>query len=424
MAKKDNIKITLDINVIKKCVNSKTMLDYIDKHLDSTYVLIYKYLTHSDLISSWKRSEKQWLDHNLLNYLSIKTMEEMAMQGNVFETAHQSCITLPKFFSNTLWFETDRKKNWWTIQYHIEDYANIYLVNDTLDFFSPEYTTKILNILGKDLWKWKFNEYVNLQSWDFTQINLTWAAHGIWTEQDTEFHKLRKHLFRWDTLLTLIENRWWIKNIFMMFDKNPRFFTILWIKNETWLKLTELKISKIKHEFSKVTNLGISENIDGENNIISEVTRAKQSSWRKQLAEEMMNYSVHDNEIFCPLTWIRVDFDKVWTLFRASHIKAYKDSNEYEKYDINNWILMCANADALFDKHLFTIWPNGELIFSELIKQDRSLLNNLLLSQPIFKEILNPQRMHYLENHRKVFEEKEKKRLSWNENLWDSEEWE
>ena len=52
------------------------------------------------------------------------------------------------------------------------------------------------------------------------------------------------------------------------------------------------------------------------------------------------------------------------------------------------------------------------------------ILNNLLLSQPIFKEILNPQRMHYLENHRKVFEEKEKKRLSWNENLWDSEEWE
>ena len=75
---------------------------------------------------------------------------------------------------------------------------------------------------------------------------------------------------------------------------------------------------------------------------------------------------------------------------------------------------MCANADALFDKHLITISDEGEIIFSELIKNDRVLINKLLLTQPVFKDILNAERLHYLEEHRKVFAEKEQRRLSGN----------
>ena len=86
-----------------------------------------------------------------------------------------------------------------------------------------------------------------------------------------------------------------------------------------------------------------------------EKTRKNQSKWRLLLAEEMMGYTTNENEIFCPLTYITVNFDSAGTLFRASHIKGFADCNVDEAFDINNGIIMVANADALFDKHLITI---------------------------------------------------------------------
>ena len=81
-----------------------------------------------------------------------------------------------------------------------------------------------------------------------------------------------------------------------------------------------------------------------------------------------------------------------------------------EKYDINNGLLLSANADALFDKHLITISENKELVFSYLLDGDDRLKNQLLLLQPIFKPILNEKRMQYLAYHRQVFERKEQER--------------
>lgn len=161
-------------------------------------------------------------------------------------------------------------------------------------------------------------------------------------------------------------------------------------------------IRRKEYFFVKENNLSTAEVVD----------RRQQSAWRKKLAEEMMNYTINEYEVFCPLTYITVNYENAGTLFRASHIKRYADCSNEEKFDLNNGILMCANADALFDKHLITISNEGEIIFSELIKNDRRLINNLLLNQPIFKDILNKQRLHYLEEHRRVFEEKEQRRLS------------
>ena len=127
---------------------------------------------------------------------------------------------------------------------------------------------------------------------------------------------------------------------------------------------------------------------------------------------EMMNYTTHENEIFCPLTRISVNYNDVWTLFRASHIKPYKECNYYEKFDPNNWILIVANADALFDKFLITIEDDWTLIYSKYIENDKRLLEELLLTQPLFKGILNDQRRKYLEYHREVFKQKEHERFS------------
>ena len=126
----------------------------------------------------------------------------------------------------------------------------------------------------------------------------------------------------------------------------------------------------------------------------------------------MMAYTQNSNSVFCPLTYITADFDTLGTLFVASHIKGFKDPNttNEEKYDINNGLLLVSNADALFDKHLISINENQELVFSFLLDADIRLKTQLLLMSPIFKPVLNENRMKYLKYHYEKFQELEKAR--------------
>lgn len=395
----NNIKKTEDVEKMLTIIESDFMRRYINENKGSDYTLIYKYLTHSDIIAPGKRNERQGLEKNHLNYLSLEAMLEMERKGQKFETAHQTCIAVSDTFCEKLGMPVGRGE-----QRYVEKYANVYLVNDTLEYFSIDYSKKVFEKLGK-LPNWNFDDYkLNLDTENkVTKINLTYAAHGVGTARDVEFHKLRRNLFRNDRIMFLIENKKnGENNVFILLSKNPVFYTILGIKNDKWLRIAEEDIKRKEYELTQQKNIKAEEIVD----------RRQQAAWRKRLAEEMMNYTTNEYEVFCPLTYITVNYENAGTLFRASHIKRYADCSNQEKFDLNNGILMCANADALFDKHLITISNEGELIFSELIKNDRKLINNLLLNQPIFKDILNNERLHYLEEHRKVFAEKEQKRLS------------
>ena len=395
----NNIMKTEDVEKMLTIIESDFMRRYINENKGSDYTLIYKYLTHSDIIAPGKRNERQGLEKNHLNYLSLEAMLEMERKGQKFETAHQTCIAVSDTFCEKLGMPVGRGE-----QRYVEEYANVYLVNDTLEYFSIDYSKKVFEKLGK-LPNWNFDDYkLNLDTENnVTKINLTYAAHGVGTARDVEFHKLRRNLFRNDRIMFLIENKKnGENNVFILLSKNPVFYTILGIKNDKWLRIAEEDIKRKEYELTQQKNIKAEEIVD----------RRQQAAWRKRLAEEMMNYTTNEYEVFCPLTYITVNYENAGTLFRASHIKRYADCSNQEKFDLNNGILMCANADALFDKHLITISNEGELIFSELIKNDRKLINNLLLNQPIFKDILNNERLHYLEEHRKVFAEKEQKRLS------------
>lgn len=395
----NNIKKTEDVEKMLTIIESDFMRRYINENKGSDYTLIYKYLTHSDIIAPGKRNERQGLEKNYLNYLSLEAMLEMERKGQKFETAHQTCIAVSDTFCEKLGMPVGRGE-----QRYVEEYANVYLVNDTLEYFSIDYSKKVFEKLGK-LPNWNFDDYkLNLDTENkVTKINLTYAAYGVGTARDVEFHKLRRNLFRNDRIMFLIENKKnGENNVFILLSKNPVFYTILGIKNDKWLRIAEEDIKRKEYELTQQKNIKAEEIVD----------RRQQAAWRKRLAEEMMNYTTNEYEVFCPLTYITVNYENAGTLFRASHIKRYADCSNQEKFDLNNGILMCANADALFDKHLITISNEGELIFSELIKNDRKLINNLLLNQPIFKDILNNERLHYLEEHRKVFAEKEQKRLS------------
>ena len=93
------------------------------------------------------------------------------------------------------------------------------------------------------------------------------------------------------------------------------------------------------------------------------------------------------------------------TLLRASHIKPWKDSNNEERLNPFNGLLLIPNYDLLFDKGYITFENNGKLIVSEQLDdfayQVFDLDTNIQLRN-IFSE-----NKEYLDFHRnKVFKEK------------------
>lgn len=386
---------------------SESVTNLIKNEPDWQYMLIVKSISHSDLLNSGKRNgPNETLDKNYLYYLSLDEMKEIeSVRKKEFENAKQSNIFVPMDFYNFIDMpHLERRIGVQSTQHihpRVNNYADVYLVNDTLKYFDIDYTQKVFNKLGKNPTTWNYEEYKIDLVGNFTPIQLTHAIHGIGTSDDKIFKKLRRSIFKSDTLNILLRKKNDKKEIYIMLEKNPRFFTLIGERNLTW----ENFLNKTNKQ--ELFNLLMKDELSaGE----AEKTRNNQSKWRNFLADEMMSYTSTDDEIFCPLTYITANYSSVGTLFRASHIKAFSECTIEEAFDINNGILMIANADALFDKHLITISDNGEIIFSFLLKNEYKLIQELKLTEKVFKAILNTKRKEYLKRHREVFEENEIKR--------------
>lgn len=122
---------------------SKYMFEYLDKNPKNEYLLYFKKITHSDLVTSGKRTRLS--QSNYRNYLYYKTKEQLDEEekNNPSQslTAHQSNITISK---NIILDFLDLKtlKNVHNIDLH--NYCDVLLMNDTLNFL-------ILNIVLKYL---------------------------------------------------------------------------------------------------------------------------------------------------------------------------------------------------------------------------------------------------------------------------------
>ncbi|MCP5283755.1 MAG: HNH endonuclease [Burkholderiaceae bacterium] len=83
-------------------------------------------------------------------------------------------------------------------------------------------------------------------------------------------------------------------------------------------------------------------------------------------------------------------------LLRASHILPWRDSNNDQRLDPNNGLLLSPNLDALFDSYLITFSRDGEIRFSSLLDSTaRKLLGptgNLLVAP-------SPKQAEYLHRH-------------------------
>lgn len=89
-------------------------------------------------------------------------------------------------------------------------------------------------------------------------------------------------------------------------------------------------------------------------------------------------------------------FPSTWMLV-ASHIKPWRVSNNKERLDVYNGLLLLPNLDKLFDKGYISFDSKGHIIYSNLLsKEDKktlSLTDDLNLSQ------LSPKHIPYLKYH-------------------------
>lgn len=73
-------------------------------------------------------------------------------------------------------------------------------------------------------------------------------------------------------------------------------------------------------------------------------------------------------------------------LLIASHIKEYSKCEKNEHLDLKNGLLLCANHDKLFDKHLISFLSNGQIIICPNVERYNCIKLNMNERIPIYKD--------------------------------------
>ena len=81
-----------------------------------------------------------------------------------------------------------------------------------------------------------------------------------------------------------------------------------------------------------------------------------------------------------------------------------KQSNDNERLDVGNGILLSPNIDSLFDRHLISFQDNGEIMISSKLRTED--LNLLGVNHNMRLRIVFDDMKPYLSRHRKIFNEK------------------
>ena len=87
----------------------------------------------------------------------------------------------------------------------------------------------------------------------------------------------------------------------------------------------------------------------------------------------------------------------------SSHIVPWSESNDDERLDVENGILLSPNIDSLFDKHFISFNDDGSILISK--KLDIFNRESLNIHEDI-KIPISGGMKKYLKRHREKFEQK------------------
>ena len=117
-------------------------------------------------------------------------------------------------------------------------------------------------------------------------------------------------------------------------------------------------------------------------------SRVGQGAYRKRI--------IHRWEYKCAVT----GFEKLDVLI-ASHILPWASSDNNQRLDVHNGILLSPTYDALFDRHLISFENNGKIILSDSIEAQAFKKIGVTGQEKIIN--LSTYNFDYLEKHRIQF---------------------
>ena len=82
----------------------------------------------------------------------------------------------------------------------------------------------------------------------------------------------------------------------------------------------------------------------------------------------------------------------------ASHIKPWSQSNNQERLDVNNGLLLCPNHDALFDKGYISFDDDGMIVISDSLDEATKVFLNI---NETMKIGMNERQQKYMKWHQK-----------------------
>ncbi len=148
----------------------------------------------------------------------------------------------------------------------------------------------------------------------------------------------------------------------------------------------------VRKEFSDIDHSlqSASGSLSGQDKEQLTKARVGQGTFRKLLIEQRG----------CTCELCSVSFPEV---LRASHIKSWAVSSPEERLDPQNGLLLCANHDVLFDRHLITFdTDSDQLLISSSIPEDQLEELKLVTPKPIH---LSRRMKIYMKKHNDLFEE-------------------
>ena len=119
-------------------------------------------------------------------------------------------------------------------------------------------------------------------------------------------------------------------------------------------------------------------------------SRVGQGYYRQQIIEKWGGK--------CPITGIDIK-----SILISSHIVRWSESNDEERLDVENGILLSPLFDSLFDRHLISFQDTGEILVSDTLNEEN--IKSLGISGDIKIPVTDGMKK-YLKIHRSKFEEK------------------
>lgn len=230
-------------------------------------------------------------------------------------------------------------------------------------------------------------------------------------DQEEPFTRLHKHAYLYDALVLLRYNYFHYLAIIIPYEHCNNIYNLTKTSEKKNVNVTILNPSYDSDVAELLQKDHITPDVNNENNELeilintllnnymagTDIEKIMKSRVSQGAFRRMLMLSFHHKCCLCDITTTPV--------LRASHIKSWSISSREERIDSNNGLLLCANHDALFDRHLISFNPDsGKICISSSIDEEQ--LNALNISDSLVLSIKSE--MHdYMAFHNNVFTTKE-----------------